>query len=327
MDVSTAGEILPLWQYVLTALFFAWLIPGCWYICRLFSGVKRTGGWVSVADVIPADLAGAALLANLFLASGLIGIFSAMAPEPETPRVPGPGMILVSALLYLALYLFIAGLLGFTLKRRGSGLKSFLGLDKPPLILRAAKGLLILAAALPLLYLISSLWTVLLTKGFGLVLKEQDPVTLFRTATSPLDIFGIIFLAVVVAPLGEELIFRGYLLPVLKRYVGRWPAILGTGLFFGVIHGNWAAAAALALLGILLALAYEHTGSLVTPITMHMVFNSITVVILLFTVNLPEALPKPTDPAPLPVPEPTPAGTLLLSGSLAEALAKLLHHG
>jgi membrane protease YdiL (CAAX protease family) len=302
MDITIAGQTVPLAALILMALVVLALPVGCRYLWRMFGEVRRTGGWVSTASVIPADLIGAAMLVLLF-AFFLIGnIFATMLMDPDTQAKPPAGATLAPALMQVALYLFIAGLINISMIRRGTRLVTFLGLDKPPLGGRAFKGAVILLASFPVVLLVNFCWQALLA-GLGVELKEQDPVAFLRESGSPIDIVVVVFLAVIVAPLGEELVFRGYLLPVAKRFIGRWPAILSTGVFFGLIHGNWAAAVALAVLGVLLALAYEHTGSLATPIVMHMLFNATTVVILLVSTMLPEEV---TEPVPAPIP-PTPA--------------------
>ncbi|GMV96412.1 MAG: CPBP family intramembrane metalloprotease [Phycisphaerae bacterium] len=88
--------------------------------------------------------------------------------------------------------------------------------------------------------------------------------------------------AFVLAPAGEELLFRGILQTALRRAVPprpgslrhRWWAILVTGLLFGAVHGNTPHyIPALAFLGVLLGFLYERTGSIRACILVHMLFN------------------------------------------------------
>jgi membrane protease YdiL (CAAX protease family) len=86
--------------------------------------------------------------------------------------------------------------------------------------------------------------------------------------------------AVLVAPVAEELFFRGIvqtlLLNVLRR---RWPAILVASFVFAMVHfPQPQAMPALAVLGVLLGLAYERTGSLLPAIAVHAVFNLKTLI-------------------------------------------------
>jgi len=83
-----------------------------------------------------------------------------------------------------------------------------------------------------------------------------------------------------VAPVAEELFFRGILQNVLLVLVrSRWVTILLASLAFGAVHvSQFHTIPALVALGILLGWAYEKTGSLVPPILVHSLFNLKTLV-------------------------------------------------
>ena len=85
-----------------------------------------------------------------------------------------------------------------------------------------------------------------------------------------------VIVAVVVAPISEELLFRGLLQPALGRWIGRWPAILFAAAFFAVAHMDLYAVATLLALGIALGYVYDRTRSLAAPVALHMAFNGIT---------------------------------------------------
>ncbi|NLZ05601.1 MAG: CPBP family intramembrane metalloprotease [Phycisphaerae bacterium] len=86
------------------------------------------------------------------------------------------------------------------------------------------------------------------------------------------------FLAVVVAPLVEEMIFRGLFQTVLRSYLARpWPAIFLTSALFAVVHGDKPHWPALFVLSIGLGYAYEKSGSLFRPIFMHAMFNGVAI--------------------------------------------------
>ncbi|MDD5201393.1 MAG: CPBP family intramembrane metalloprotease, partial [Terrimicrobiaceae bacterium] len=98
----------------------------------------------------------------------------------------------------------------------------------------------------------------------------------------PMDKASAVALAVIAAPLTEEFVFRGYLYGVLKKHFGPLAAMLASALLFAAVHQNLPAIPALAALAIGLTLAYELTGSLWAPVVMHALFNSISVVVILF---------------------------------------------
>jgi membrane protease YdiL (CAAX protease family) len=83
--------------------------------------------------------------------------------------------------------------------------------------------------------------------------------------------------AMVAAPMMEELVFRGLLLPVLSRN-GQKPfcGIVLSSLLFAVLHQHAGALLPLLGIGIGCSVGYLVTGSLLTPIVMHAMFNAIS---------------------------------------------------
>ena len=104
-----------------------------------------------------------------------------------------------------------------------------------------------------------------------LVLGSRDPLALALLA----------FTAVVLAPLFEELIFRGALLPVLATRLGALPAVVLSALLFGLAHISIGELAPLTVLGMGLALVRLSSGRLFPCVLMHALWNAITFVNLL----------------------------------------------
>lgn len=107
----------------------------------------------------------------------------------------------------------------------------------------------------------------------------QETVQLLRDCNDPLILGLMAFAAVIAAPLCEEIVFRGYLYPVMKRFAGPWTAGICSAFIFSAAHANLTALLPLFILGGLLVLLYEKTGSLWAPIGVHFCFNGATVVI------------------------------------------------
>lgn len=107
----------------------------------------------------------------------------------------------------------------------------------------------------------------------------QDTVRLLQDSEDPLVLGLMAGAAVLAAPLCEEIVFRGYFYPVLKRFAGVWPAAVASSLVFACAHGSLTAALPLFLFGVLLVFLYEKTGSLWAPIAVHFCFNGATVVV------------------------------------------------
>jgi len=109
--------------------------------------------------------------------------------------------------------------------------------------------------------------------------STQETVKLLQTATDPVVISLMAVAAVLVAPVCEEIVFRGYLFPFAKKYTGTWIAAICSGLVFAAAHGSLAALLPLFIFGVVLAMLYEKTGSIWAPMAVHFCFNGATVAI------------------------------------------------
>ena len=109
----------------------------------------------------------------------------------------------------------------------------------------------------------------------------QDSVEQLRTGSLSVKL-ALAISAVICAPFIEELVFRGYLYPLLKKFTGPVFSCIMTSLLFGIVHMNLIMLIPLSLMGVLLVLVYERTKSIWAPITVHIIFNLITVVNILF---------------------------------------------
>jgi membrane protease YdiL (CAAX protease family) len=134
--------------------------------------------------------------------------------------------------------------------------------------------------SLPVLLALSTGWAFILKKS-GLPDAAQDSIEIFSNAKSPWVIVGMLFVACVLAPVMEELLFRAGLYRFCRQKLGRNNALLISGLLFGAIHGNWAGFVPLAALGMMLALVYEASGSIRVAIVAHAFFNLNTILAIL----------------------------------------------
>lgn len=99
--------------------------------------------------------------------------------------------------------------------------------------------------------------------------------------------WGIVFSAVVLAPLFEEPIYRGMVQTALRQggpFEGRWAVILLATVIFVAMHITavpWYALGSLVILSLGLGYLYERTGSLIAPILAHALFNALNVAAVL----------------------------------------------
>ena len=106
-------------------------------------------------------------------------------------------------------------------------------------------------------------------KGSIRIWPQQSPAIL---------IFGLT--ACVAAPLFEEMIFRGFLLPSLTRYLPVWGAIVSSSLLFAIAHLSLSEVLPLATLGIVLGVVYTRSRNLLAPMLLHSLWNSGTLLSL-----------------------------------------------
>jgi membrane protease YdiL (CAAX protease family) len=105
----------------------------------------------------------------------------------------------------------------------------------------------------------------------------QPVLTLFMGEQTPLWFQGwIVLVAVVSAPVVEEMFFRGVMLPVLVRKYSVWSGVILCSLFFALVHGHMQSFLPLFVLSMGLGAAYIKTGNLLVPIGMHALFNAVS---------------------------------------------------
>ena len=95
---------------------------------------------------------------------------------------------------------------------------------------------------------------------------------------------AVLILSVVIAPIAEELLFRGIIQTALDDHVrSPWQSVIFTAILFASVHQNPEHWPALLILGASMGYAYEKSGSLWQSILMHAMFNGITLVTFLQT--------------------------------------------
>ena len=141
---------------------------------------------------------------------------------------------------------------------------------------------LVLAFALAIVFLAVSMLWVNGLEAAGVEIGEQQIVTLLREHWGSAGMVVAIVYGVGLAPILEEIVFRGFALPPLVRALGPVPAIAIDALAFGLLHlDDPVAVPPLALLGATLAWLRWRTGSLWPSFVLHFTNNLIAFVILL----------------------------------------------
>jgi membrane protease YdiL (CAAX protease family) len=166
--------------------------------------------------------------------------------------------VLIAAVLYAA--------------RALPSLREALGLVRPS---SWALGLKLAAGGMLLVLVVAQLLEPLLhaARSQGLTPRPFPGGT---EATVGVAIATVAFVAV--APFAEELFFRGLLFASLRGRLGpRWTPVV-SGVIFGALHGEPRAFVSLALLGIVLGVMYERTGSILPGVVLHATNNGLAFV-------------------------------------------------
>ena len=105
-------------------------------------------------------------------------------------------------------------------------------------------------------------------------LQQTQDVGFQNLATKSQYLLAFITL-VILAPLAEEVLFRGYLYGKLRKHVPLWLAMLVTSALFGAVHGQWNVALDTFVLSIVMCSLREVTGSIWSGVLLHMIKNSV----------------------------------------------------
>ncbi len=164
-------------------------------------------------------------------------------------------------------YAALGGLLyGFVCLGRGLPFTSALALRRVPVVsaLKILLGGILLALA------------VAAFNSFFPPPEELPIEKLFSTRTNALAVLAA---SVLIAPLAEELVFRGYIYTLLEGLWGKTPAVILSGVAFGAIHfpqlsGGYVQMATLTVVGLVFSGVRARTGNTTTAILLHLGYNA-----------------------------------------------------
>ena len=135
---------------------------------------------------------------------------------------------------------------------------------------------------LPALFAFEIFYSFFVTHLFQARMPEVNYVDLFGGET--LGIVLTVLLVVIVAPVAEEVFFRGFLYPAFKKRFGKWLGVLISALIFGLFHINIWLIIPISLIGLINILLYERTKSLDSCIILHSMNNLMAVLVLFWEV-------------------------------------------
>lgn len=187
---------------------------------------------------------------------------------------------LYSAVVYALTLAIVIGV-PWLVKRRRTTLKT-LGAHRLPtwfdIIMTPAGVLVYLVVSATLVALVSQL--------VPAIDLQQVQETGFSQSAGRFELLIAFITLVVIAPVAEETLFRGYLYGKLKRVAPMWLAMLVVSALFGAVHGQWNVAIDTFALSLVLCGLREVTGGLWAPVLLHMTKNGIAFYLLFINPTL-----------------------------------------
>lgn len=236
---------------------------------RIKRGAPRPRSWPAAGW----DLGGVAKAIAVFI----MAFFSLESLHPLFSRRLGEPSEVSSAVLvqFFAELAAVCFLLRSISPRWRSALGD-LGLARRGVLGHVATGVTAYVGFLPILLLLTWL-TEEAARRAGIGLEPQEQIGFFfADLSSPSLAFLAIFVAVI-GPVFEEIFFRGFAYRALRSRWGRWPSVLATAVLFSLLHASLSAFIPILGLGVLLACAFESSGSLIPSIVIHVCQNSAAV--------------------------------------------------
>lgn len=210
-----------------------------------------------------------AMIIPLVAITLLFGLM-AVGQGAETPQHVSAMALLKGAFVYaLVLLIAILGCMSYA----KTGFKSAFGQGSVSGLSAVAKGLRYGVEIIPAILVLSMIVSTV-GEALGLDMRGQQIFECLDDATIPFWVrASLVVFAVVVAPVVEELLFRGLLLPLVLRGRTFLFAALLTSLYFSLMHLHAPSLLPLLVLSVGFSAGYAATGSILTPIAMHFVFN------------------------------------------------------
>ena len=185
----------------------------------------------------------------------------------------------LAALIYILTIAIVIG--GPWLVRRIATTKTELGMTRLPNWM----DLLLAPAGFMVYFLISAILVYAASQiipGFSI---DQTQQTGFNHLTFYYEYVLAFLTLIIVAPVAEETLFRGYLYGKLRKTLPMWAAMLITSALFGFVHGQWNVGVDVFALSLVLCYLREVTGNIWVGMLIHMIKNAIAFYILFANPN------------------------------------------
>ena len=135
------------------------------------------------------------------------------------------------------------------------------------------------------LFLLSGIVVYYIARFLEKTPTPQEPIRIFMEFKEQGGIFFYFYIVfvILIGPVCEELIFRGFMQNALRRYAGGRGAIIASSLIFAVLHLNVYSMLPIFCLGLFLGYVFERTRNLLAPISLHCLHNLLAISAAFFT--------------------------------------------
>jgi len=238
---------------------------------KLFAGDGLATPWITGSDVI-------LTLGFVLMGVGVLELVAGAVGEPAG-RTIEEGLPLRKLVLGISPTILVVLVVSVLARVRGLTPEKAFGLSSPQPTRDVGRGAIVCLAIYPLLMGVSMLLENFLRRSGVSVPPQEVAKTLLMKQLWP-EAAASMAIAVLVAPLLEEMVFRGFLLPAVIGRTGRVGAVVLSSALFGLLHAadHPFYAGPIFMLGLLLGWLYLRTGRLWVAVGCHGTFNALALV-------------------------------------------------
>jgi uncharacterized protein len=275
-DAATQGVIRDLFVVSMLALLLA--LPFYAYLRRRPDTIWNHEGNVLARPYNWVDGLAALLLLAMFFSPLFAGQSPHQAARPAGDELP-ISLVLINTIMMLMIAMLVVV---YFRVARGLDPVELFGLRQ----MSVAKAFTVAFGAVALTYI--AMWwgnvfvQSVLYQGHFPDSSSQETVQSFEKSNGGTFRLVMTLTAVVIAPVAEETLFRGFFYGIAKRLTDRWFATIFVSLLFALVHHHVGSLVPLFVLALGLTTAYEVTGCLLVPIFMHSIFNGLNILELIF---------------------------------------------
>lgn len=209
------------------------------------------------------------LFVFFFVAGVVFGALFALVPAlGDLVETSSTAQLIFSAIIYVIVCAVVV--LPVSIRRKWPQLKKLLGISKKP-----GWNILWLPVVMWVLYMVSTAIAGVLMAQLPWFDIDQTQEIGFDNLSQPLEYLVAFIALVVLPPLAEELLFRGYLFGRLRERFRFWPTAIVVSIMFGLVHGQWNVGVDTAVLSLFLCYLRERTGSIWAGVVLHAIKNGI----------------------------------------------------